>query len=221
MTSTPFPGSPKLTRCGLVQVDPTTGAVLRVIALQYNPDTLTRTLAIQGIGDNGARTEALRLKGPASETIKFEAELDATDQFERPDVKANADTLQYGLHPRLAALESLVNPSVSALIDQTTLAASGVLEIAPAEAPLLLFVWSAERVLPVRITDCAITEEAFDPKLNPFRVKVSMTLRVLNIDDLPAAHRGSTLFLSYLQRKEYLATKAPTASLEQLGIGGI
>jgi hypothetical protein len=221
MTSTPFPGSPKLTRCGLLQVDPTSGSVLRVISLQYNPDTLTRTLAIQGIGDNGARTEVLRLKGPANETIKFEAELDATDQFEQPSVSANAATIQYGLHPRLAALESLVNPAVSDLIDQTTMAASGVLEIAPAESPLLLFVWSAQRVLPVRITECSITEEAFDPTLNPFRVKVSMSLRVLNVDDLPSSHRGTTLFLSYLQRKEYLATKAPAASLESLGIGAI
>ena len=76
-------------------------------------------------------------------------------------------------------------------------------------------------MLPVRITECSITEEAFDPTLNPFRVKVSMSLRVLNVDDVPSTHRGSTLFLSYLQRKEYLATKAPTASLESLGIGGI
>jgi len=96
-----------------------------------------------------------------------------------------------------------------------------VLEIAPAESPLLLFVWSAQRVLPVRITECSITEEAFDPTLNPFRVKVSMSLRVLNVDDLPSSHRGTTLFLSYLQRKEYLATKAPAASLESLGIGAI
>jgi hypothetical protein len=221
MTSSAFPGSPKLTRCGLVQVDPTSGAVLTVISLQYNPDTLTRTLAIQGIGENGARTEVLRLKGPATETIKFEAALDATDQFERPDLSANAATVQYGLHPRLAALESLINPTVSELIDQTTMAASGVLEIAPAESPLLLFVWSAQRVLPVRVTECSITEEAFDPTLNPLRVKVSMTLRVLNIDDLPSTHRGSTLFLSYLQRKEFLATKAPSASLGSLGIGAI
>lgn len=81
MTATPFPGSPKLARGGLVQVDPTSGSVLRVITLQYNPDTLTRTLQIQGIGDNGERSEVLRLKGPAVETIKVDAELDATDQL--------------------------------------------------------------------------------------------------------------------------------------------
>ena len=100
MTATPFPGSPKLVRGGLVQVDPTSGAVLRVITLQYNPDTLTRTLQIQGIGDNGERSEALRLKGPAVETIKVEAELDATDRLEDPT--NNPNTLQYGLHPQIA-----------------------------------------------------------------------------------------------------------------------
>jgi len=219
MTATPFPGSPKLVRGGLVQVDPTSGAVLRVFTLQYNPDTLTRTLAIQGISENGERSEVLRLKGPAVETIKVEAEFDAADQLEDP--RHNRTTVQLGLHPRLAALESLLNPTVSSLIDQNTLAANGTLEIAPAEAPLALFVWSAQRVLPVRVTEFSVTEEAFDPKLNPIRAKVSLGLRVLSIEDLPFTHRGSTLFLSYLQRKEVLASKAPSAALDALGIGGL
>jgi hypothetical protein len=219
MTATPFPGSPKLVRGGLVQVDPTSGSVLRVITLQYNPDTLTRTLQIQGIGDNGERSEVLRLKGPAVETIKVEAELDATDQLEDPNNNPNA--VQFGLHPQIAALESLLNPSVSDLIDQDSLAQSGTLEIAPAEAPLTLFVWSAQRVLPVRVTEFSVTEEAFDANLNPIRAKVSLGLRVLNVDDLPFTHRGSTLFLSYLQRKETLAALAPSAALDALGIGAL
>ena len=58
----------------------------RVIALQYNPDTLTRTLQMQGgRRRDGDRLEALRLKGPPVETIKLEAEIDATDQLEFPD----------------------------------------------------------------------------------------------------------------------------------------
>ena len=202
-----------------MQVDPTSGAVLRVITLQYNPDTLTRTLQIQGVADNGERSEVLRLKGPAVETIKVEAELDAADQLEDP--RNNPNTVQYGLHPQIAALESLLNPTVSELIDQDTAAQSGTLEIAPAEAPLALFVWSAQRVLPVRITEFSVTEEAFDPLLNPIRAKVSLGLRVLTVDDLPFTHRGSTLFLSYLQRKQVLAGLAPSSGLDALGIGGL
>ncbi len=215
----PFPGSPKLVRGGLVEVDPLAGTVLRIIALQYNPDSLSRTLQVQGAGESGERSEALRLKGPAVETIKLEAELDAADQLEDPG--NNATTVQFGLHPQLAALESLVNPSVSDLVSQNTLAQFGTLEIAPAEAPLTLFVWSAQRVLPVRVTEFSITEEAFDPTLNPIRAKVSLGLRVLNVDDLPFSHRGSTIFLSYLQRRESLAARAPTGTLDTLGIGSL
>ena len=40
-------------------------------------------------------------------------------------------------------------------------------EIVPPDAPLLLFVWSASRVVPVRVTDFSIVEEAFDVALNP------------------------------------------------------
>ena len=36
--------SPRLLKGGIVLIDPTTSAVVRIIALQYNPDTLTRRL---------------------------------------------------------------------------------------------------------------------------------------------------------------------------------
>jgi hypothetical protein len=214
-----FPGSPRTLRGGIVLVDPGSGAVRRVITLQYNPDSMSRTLQVQGIGDNGERSEALRLKGPAVETIKLEAELDAADQLEFP--KDNPNTVQYGLHPQIAALESMINPSSSDLISEINSAANGTLEVAPSEAPLAVFVWSAQRVLPVRITEFSVTEEAFDPFLNPIRAKLSLGMRVLNVDDLPASHRGTNLFLGYLQRRELLAAKAPSSGLDALGIGGL
>ena len=51
-------------------------------------------------------------------------------------------------------------------------------------APLTLFVWGPQRVLPVRLTELSVTEEAFDPQLNPIRAKVSLGLRVLTYNDL-------------------------------------
>ena len=46
-------------------VDPTTTAVQRIVALQHNPGTLSRTLQVQGVGgEGGDRFEPLRLKGP-------------------------------------------------------------------------------------------------------------------------------------------------------------
>jgi hypothetical protein len=215
---TSFPGSPKTLRGGLVLVDPASGAVWRVITLQYNPDSMSRTLQVQGTGESGARSEALRLKGPAVETIKLEAELDATDQLEFPD--SNRAAVELGLHPQIAALEGLLYPASGDLVTQNTLAQIGTLEIAPAEAPLALFVWSAQRVLPVRVTEFSVTEDAFDPALNPIRAKISLGLRVLSVDDIGFAHKGGALFLGYLQRKERLATMAATGGLAALGLGG-
>ena len=82
------------------------------------------------------------------------------------------------------------------------------------EASLALFVWSKSRIVPVRVTDFSITEEAFDPALNPIRAKVSLGMRVLSVDDLGFQHKGGSLFMSYLQNKEQLAAKVrrPAAS---------
>ena len=214
-----FPNSPKLLRGGLVLVDPDSGSVRRVIALQYNPDSLSRSLQIQGTGDAGERSEVLRLKGPAVETIKLDAEIDAADQLEFPD--QNANTVQFGIQPLIAALEGLVNPTVAELISGNSLASIGTIEIAPAQTPLTLFVWSAQRILPVRLTDLSVTEEAFDPSLNPLRAKVSIGMRVLSVNDVGFSHKAGTLFLGHLRNQEKLAGKAPGAALGALGLGGI
>jgi hypothetical protein len=212
-----FPGSPRLLRGGLVQVDPETANVLRVIALQYNPDTLTRTLQVQATaGDGGDRSQALRLRGAGVETIKLEAEIDATEHLDDP--AGNPEAVALGIHPELAALEALVHPRADDLQANDALAASGVLEVLPLEAPLTLFVWSRQRVVPVRVTDLSVTEEAFDVALNPIRAKVSLGLRVLSVDDLGFRHRGGTLFMAYLRTKESLAGRAASVPLSQLGV---
>lgn len=209
-----FPNSPRLIKGGIVLIDPESSAVRRIITLQYNPETLSRTLQVQGVGESADRSEALRLRGPAVETIKLDAEIDATDQMEFPD--ENVEPL--GIHPQLAALEILVHPPSSQLIENNALAQVGTLEIAPMETPLTLFIWSKSRILPVRLTDFSVTEEAFDPALNPIRAKVSLGMRVLSIDDLGFAHKGGSLFMSYLANKEQLAARAPSGALTLLGI---
>src|ERR1700693_4613047 len=218
---TGFPNSPRLIRGGIVTMDPDTSVVRSVIALQYNPDSLSRTLQIQAMpgGQDGVRVDALRLRGPAVETIKLEAELDATDQLEFPAQYPNA--VQYGLQPQLAQLEMLVNPTVETLQADDSMANAGALEIIPLEQPLTLFVWSKSRVVPVRLTDFSITEEAFDPNLNPIRAKVSLGLRVLNVDDLGFAHPGGRMFMTYLGNKQQLASKATSVAISVLGLGGL
>ncbi len=137
-----FPGSPRLVRGGIVTMDPDTSAIRNVITLQYNPDSLSRSMQIQGDAGqarDGTRVDVLRLRGPAVETIKLEAELDATDALEFPS--QNPAAVQYGLLPQLAQLESLINPTVATLQADDQMASNGTLEIIPLEQPLTLFVW--------------------------------------------------------------------------------
>ncbi len=215
-----FPGSPRTLRGGIVLVDPDTAAIQRIIVLQYNPDTLTRTLApktTQAASDGGNRSEAMRLKGPPVETIKLDAEIDATDQLEQADPTAVAA----GIQPQIAALEMIVYPTSSQLQQNNSLEQQGTLEIIPMDAPLALFVWSKNRIIPVRITDLSVTEEAFDTQLNPIRAKVSLGLRVLSVDDLGFSEQGGSLYMIYQQQKEALAALSASGQLSSLGIGGI
>ncbi|WP_299605098.1 hypothetical protein [uncultured Tateyamaria sp.] len=216
---TGFPRSPKLTRAGLVLISPESGAVERIITLQYASETLSRSLEVQSIADEPDRSQPLRLTGPAVETITLEAELDATDQLEFP--RENPDAVEAGIFPALSALETMLHPTTAQLERQNAQGAAGSFEITPAETPLALFVWSAKRIVPVRVTSLSITEEFFDANLNPIRAKVSLSLRVLSVDDLGFTHRGSGLFMAYLQNKEQLAGRARGGVLSGLGVGGL
>ena len=211
---TDFPGSPRLLKGGIVVIDPESSAVLKVIPLQYNPESITRSLQVQALGDTGDVSEALRLKGPPVETIKLDAEIDGTDQMEAGDSTIG----DLGIQPQLAALEILVYPTSASLLANDRLAASGTLEVAPLEMPLTLFVWSKSRVVPVRLTEFSITEEAFDPNLNPLRAKISLGMRVLSVTDVGFQHKAGTLYVAYQQEKERLANVLPGAGLGILGI---
>jgi hypothetical protein len=207
-----------LLKAGIVLVDYDTGAVQRLIPLQYNPETLTRSLQVQGIGpESGPHVDQMRLKGPAIETIKLEAHLDATDQLDSGDPLATAS----GIQPQLAALETVIYPTSAQLQQANALAQAGTLEIVPMDAPLTLFVWSKERIIPVKITEFSITEEMFDSSLNPIQAKVSLGMRVLTIDDIGYSSVAGSIYLTYQQRKEQLAASAPAGSLSAFGISAV
>ncbi|MGH8547075.1 MAG: hypothetical protein ACRERU_00415 [Methylococcales bacterium] len=179
---------------------------------------MSRTLQIQATsGESGDRSEALRLKGAPVETFKLEAEIDATDYLEKPDLEENKPFTLFGIFPQLAALESLISPTSDQLAGMESILTDGTVEIAPVEAPLALFVWSSQRIAPVRVTEFSITEEAFDKRLNPIRAKVSLSLRVLTISDFGFGHKGGQYFMTYWKNKEMLAKLAGKGDLSILG----
>lgn len=217
---TTFPNSPRLLKGGIVLLDPQSGTVRRTVVLQYNPDSVSRSLQAQGAGaEAGDRSEALRLTGPPVETITLEAEIDATDQLEFPH--ENSTVTEYGIQPVLAALETVLYPDSQRIQDNRELAQRGTLEIAPMQAPLVLLVWSKTRILPVRLTEFSVTEEAFDASLNPIRAKVSLGMRVFTVNDLGFEHKGGSLSMAAHQQKERLAALSKGGALNVLGIGRI
>lgn len=209
---TTFPNSPRLMKGAIIGVDPF-NPLASVIVFQYNPDKVTRTLQAQTTGGESVGfSEVMRLKGAPVETVRLEMEIDATDQLERGDT----NTTKLGIYPQLSALEMLIYPKSLLVAANTLLLALGTIEVIPPSAPLVLFVWGPKRVLPVRLTDFSITEDAHDPNLNPTRATVSLGLRVLTYNDVPLIHPAYGLFFAHQVVKEVLATMASVKGIGEV-----
>ncbi len=209
--------SPRVMKGGIVMLDPDTGIPRGIIALQYNPDQVTRRLQPQSVGDTPDRSEILRLKGPPIETINVVAEIDATDQLADPS--ANPLAVALGIQPQLSALEMLVYPSSVELIANEVLTLLGTIEILPMQAPLAIFVWNPTRITPVRLTGIDITEEAFDANLNPMRAKVTLDMRVLNVNDTGFLNPAGALYMVYQIEKEAMAIANAIQTVGSLAAG--
>jgi hypothetical protein len=208
-----FPGSPRLLKGAIVGVDPF-NPLASVVVFQYNPDTMTRRLEPRAVAAEGDRGEAFRLTGAPKETITLSIEIDATDQLEQ----ANPLATTMGIYPTLAALEMLLYPKSAVVIANTILSLIGTIEVTPVEAPMTLFVWGPQRVLPVRLTSLSITEEAHDQLLNPIRAKVDLSLTVLSYHDLSVTSPGEALFLVHHIAKEIMATTNLFNSAQNIGV---
>src|SRR5438876_8448284 len=210
-----YPHGPRLLEGAIVAVrDPV--PVPTLVTFQYNPETVKRSLQPQMAGgEEGQRSLMVRYTGAPVETIDLEVFIDATDQLEA----GNPLATNVGIYPQLSLLETLVYPASLEVIANDVLLALGTLEVAPLAAPLTLFVWGPNRVLPVRLNTLAISEELFDTNLNPLRATVSLNMRALSYSDLAVASKGYNLFLAYQVTKEAMATLGLANSLgSSLGV---
>ena len=197
---TTFPGSPRILKGAIVAIN-LPNPTPNVIVFQYNPHTLTRTLEVQTVGGEGERAAPVRFKGAPVETLNLDVAIDAVDQLE----KAEGNAVILGIHPQLAALETLLYPPSTTVIANLALLTAGVIEIIPAMAPFTLLIYGPKRILPVQLTEFRVTEEAHDVSLNPIRATVSLGVRVLSYNDLLPDHPGHALFLAHQVAKETLA----------------
>lgn len=216
-----FPRSPKLLKGALVVYEShTPGSKAKVIAFQYNPEQVSRSLS-QGrtpregtsISRGEAQQDTFRIEGAPRETINISVILNATDQLEEP--QNNQNIVENGLHPVLATMELLLYPTSTEVVQSEERAEQGQVQLNPADLPLTVLVWGRSRVVPVMITNFAVTEEAFDTRLNPIAVKVELGLSVLNDTDLPADSMGQNIYRAYQEQKEGLAQKYQAGEHEE------
>jgi len=189
-----LPGSLKLVKAGFVQLDATTGAVQRIIVFQYNPETLARRL--EGVDPATPPPPSPGAPPSPRETVSFTLAFDAADALDQGDPVSQ----QYGILPILSALELLL------YLGSTS---------------LTVWVSGAQRVMPVRITEVQITEQAFDATLNPIRAQVAVTLLILKDDDLAKGSHGRALWDAHFTRLQQLVNSMPAGSLSTLGLTGI
>lgn len=206
-----------LLKGALVTVDQATQQT-GVIAFQYNPSTLKRQLSPFTVGgQEGDRSESPRYAGAAAELISVQVQIDATDALAQGDALATSS----GIYAQLAALELLIYPSTTQVIQNDALLSAGTLEVVPILAPRTLFVWGPSRVLPVRLMSYSATEELFDQNLNPLRATVSLSMRVLTYSDVPTTSPDYHQFLVYQQSMEQIAQYARTSTADAKAVTGV
>jgi hypothetical protein len=192
----------------LISFSPSGGALglpvlPNVIVFQINPETITHAWteagAPQPSSDPRIIYSPLAVTGAPGETFSFTLMLDADEA--KADILTNplaaAQAYASGVYARLAALELLHFPTpmpegslvrqVSAAADAATQGASpqssSVQQVPLSQAPIVLLVWGALRIMPVRVTAFSVTERLFDVLLNPTHAEATITLSVLTPDE--------------------------------------
>jgi hypothetical protein len=168
--------------------NPLLGVVPTIVPFQYNPSEITRTFRTEegGGGATGSTGSALNVARPAPEDYTIKLELDATDGLE----KEGPLTTVFGISPKLAAIEMLMQPVGSSLLGDLAGALTGGLlggggaAIPASRLPLVLFMWGPTRITPVRLKSLSIHETAFDELLNPIHATADLGFTVLRPTDL-------------------------------------
>jgi hypothetical protein len=213
MAATGYTRSPKLLKGAVIQFSaPMLIPIPNIIVFQYNPEMMSRAFTpwaplqrgveasadgttLQRRGLDLTQVQALAQPFDPQETITLALELDATDALEHPETHPVATIA--GVADRLAALQMLLypgedsGPSLSLSVG-LSLGAGGLSGLISAESatlerkevPIVLFFFGPGLIVPVRLTSFSIEEQQFSPLLYPIRAKVSVSMRVLDEDDL-------------------------------------
>jgi hypothetical protein len=217
-----------------------------VTAFQFNPEKMVHTWSQEApAGQPGVEAgNPMAIAGMPGETFQFTIWLDADDDALGPQFQLAQAALSSGVSGRLAALEMLLYPiassrgaaqSTGGLLGTVSAAASALgsavggstWEVPNSTAPVVLFVWGPQRIVPVRVTTLTITETLYDVLLNPTHAEADMSLRVLTPAELFAASpepgtSAETAQIAYelmlARRRQWAATQAANAPSSIIGM---
>ncbi len=161
--------------------DPILGIVPNAIIFQYNPNRITRVFSPPSRPSTSGGTTGLGSSQPAKETYSMSLEFDATDGLEREGPL----TIAFGVGPRLAALEMLMQPVGQSPLAKLVggLLGGGGTSIPASRVPLAIFAWGPTRIAPVKLDTLTINETAFDALLNPIHATAEVGFTVLRPRD--------------------------------------
>lgn len=175
------------------------GPIPNIVVFQFNPEQISRTLnlpresAASQDPETARQTESGTTSAPPTESFSITAHFSAMDDLGDGGA-LSVIPRAFGIGPQLAALEKmaytsagLVSQAIGAAVDAIGDALGGDSDSSratPREAsPRILFIWGPSRVLPVELNSMSITEQQYDPLLNPVQAQVEIGLSVASIAD--------------------------------------
>ncbi|MES9852181.1 MAG: hypothetical protein ABW170_10150 [Candidatus Thiodiazotropha sp. L084R] len=173
------------------------GPLPNIVVFQFNPEQISRTINMPNPAGSNPESAARerepgQISAPPQESFEITAHFSAADDLGKGGA-VSAIPRVFGVGPQLAALEKMAIPSagllsqlIGAAVDAVgdALSKDGENEASrstPRESkPRLLFFWGPSRVVPVNIRSLSITEQKYDPLLNPVQAEVRIGLEIPN-----------------------------------------
>ena len=171
------------------------GPIPNIVVFQFNPEQIARTLnmptenAQADNPDEAGEDEPGQTSSSPVESFTLTAHFSAAVDYGEGVVQSILPRM-FGVAPQLSALEKMVYPKVGLLgellgadVDAVATEVTGGDEdseepVPRFETPNILFIWGPYRILPVRIKSMSITEQKYDPFLNPVQAQVDMQLAI-------------------------------------------
>ena len=209
------------------------GPIPNIVIFQFNPEQISRTINIPSNDSGSTNPDTARLteprttSSPPTESFSITAHFSAMDDLGSGGA-VSAIPRVFGIGPQLAALEKMVQTSagfislgIGAAIDAIGDALGGSnnkdasRKIPREDSPRILFIWGPSRVLPVEIKSMSITEQQYDPLLNPVQaeVQIGMSIVTFNKTSTDAVGQGALTYTNTVKEAQALLNLAKAIEL--------